>query len=181
MKGVASMENLKTLFETVRGRLTTEDDLKLWETALTVLVDEFLQRYEREAKNRTWVFLVGACSHWVRPNQDRWTAAGGFASPEGYQDSLPKLDWSVMLGYSNQRWTPLRKLPGKNKVVFRVALPARTARHKQAAVHTKWSTVQEQVLYGFRNIEGTWKCVAASDEREQGSITAAEDRSAWNA
>jgi hypothetical protein len=164
------MENPKSIFETLKGELTPEDDVGLWETALTVLADEFLQRYDREAKNRTWVFLVGACSHWVRPHNSCWNAAGGFVYPEGYQSSLPELNWSVILAYSNQCWTPLRKLPGKNNVVFRVALPTRSARHKQAAVHTKWSTVQDPVLYGFRNIEGIWKCVASSDERTQGAI-----------
>jgi hypothetical protein len=164
------MENSKLVFEEFRGKLTVEDDLALWEKALTVLVQEFLVRYDREAKNREWVFLVGACSDWVRPHNSLWKAAGGFVYPEGYQNSLPELDWSAMLGYINQCWRPLRKLPAKNNVVFRVALPTRSARHKQAAVHTKWSIAEDPVLYGFRNIDGTWKCVAASDERTQGSI-----------
>lgn len=164
------MENSKVILENVRGRLTVEDDLGLWENALTVLGEEFLLRYDREGKNRGWVFLVGACSLWVRPHNSRWNAAGGFVFPEGYQNSLPQLEWSVILSYGNRCWTPVQKLPGKNNVVFRVVLPMRSARHKQAAVHTKWSTNQNPILYGFRNIEGTWKCVAASDEGTQGSI-----------
>src|SRR5271155_3859685 len=150
---MTNMADSKLILETLRGQLTAEDDLGLWENVLNVLVDEFLERYAHEAKNRAWVFLAGSCSHWIRPNQSRWTAAGGFAFPEGYRNSLPELDWAVMLAHSNQRWTPIKKLPGKSHVVFRVAVPARTARHKQAAVHTKWSTNQNAILYGFRSLE----------------------------
>src|SRR6266567_1536761 len=46
-------------------------------------------------------------------------------------------------------------------------LVAWTARHKQAAVHTVWSTSGQLTLYGFRNVDGRWLCVAASDERKQ--------------
>ena len=167
---MTNMENSKPILETVRGNLTAGDDLGLWENVLNVLADEFLQRYDRVAKNRTWVLLVGACSHWVRPHNSCWNAAGGFIYPEGYQNSLPQLDWFVVLSYSNRCWTPLRKLPGKNLIVFRAAIPARSADHKQAAVHTKWSNIQDPILYGFRNVEGTWKCVAASDELTQGNV-----------
>jgi hypothetical protein len=54
---MTNMENSKVILETVRGRLTVEDDLGLWENALTVLVEEFLLRYDREGKNRRWVFF----------------------------------------------------------------------------------------------------------------------------
>ena len=164
------MKNSRLTLETVRGKLTAEDDFGLWESVLNVLTDEFLQRYDREAKNRTWVFVVGACSHWVRPHNSRWNAAGGFVYPEGYQNSQPQLDWSAVLAYSNRCWTLLRKFPGKKQIVFRAAIPARSARHKQAAVHTKWSNIQDPILYGFRNIEGTWKCVAISNEQIQGIV-----------
>jgi hypothetical protein len=127
---MTNMENSKVILETVKGRLTVEDDLGLWENALTVLGEELLLRYDREGKNRGWVFLVGACSHWVRPHNSRWNAAGGFVFPEGYQNSLPQLEWSVILSYGNRCWTPVQKLPGKNNVVFRVFLPMRSARHK---------------------------------------------------
>jgi hypothetical protein len=167
---MTNMENSKLILEAFKEKLTGGDDSGLWESVLNVMVDEFLERYDREAKNRYWIFLAGSCSHCVRPNQSRWTAAGGFAWPEGYKNSLPELDWSVMFAFRNQCWTPVKKLPGKNPVVFRVAVPARTARHKQAAVHTKWSTTQNPILYGFRNLEGNWKYVAASDERTRGSM-----------
>ena len=167
------MRNLDTanlLMKSVKGNFTTGDDPRFWQAALYVLADEFLQRYDREAKNDAWIFLIGTCSHWIRPHQARWTAAGGFAYPEGYQSLLPELDWSTILSCKGDSWTQLEKLPGKKPIIFRVAVPARSARHKQAAVHTKWSTSPVPVFYGFRNLRGSWKCVAASDERSQGGV-----------
>ena len=65
-------ENLKLLFEAVQSKLTEDDDRNFWQAALTALTDEFLQRYDEEAKNREWVFVVGVCSHWVRPHNSSW-------------------------------------------------------------------------------------------------------------
>jgi hypothetical protein len=188
-------ENPNVPFEVVEAKLTKDNDRNLWEAALSVLADEFLQRYNRESKDRTWIFWVGACSHWVRPNQARWAAAGGFAWPKGYINFSPELDWYVILAFQNHRWVPVKKLPGKRQTIFRVALPARSARHKQAAVHSRWilgaeptQTARHQqaaahatmdsrwtpgaetVFYGFRNVDGQWKCVAASDEKLRGHI-----------
>jgi hypothetical protein len=85
-------ENRNVLFETIVSKLTVEDDCDFWRAALDVLADEFLQRYEKEAKNREWAFIVGACSHWVRPHNSSWkTTAGRFVSPNGYNDWSPEL------------------------------------------------------------------------------------------
>jgi hypothetical protein len=170
-----TIESSTALVEAVRRKLTAGDDPYLWETALTVLADEFLQRYNREARNRNWFFLVGACSHWVRPHNSCWTAAGGFVYPDGYQNNLPEFDWAVIVSHQNRSWLPAKKFSGKRPIVFRVAIPSRSVRHKQAAVHTKWSTSQNPVLYGFRKLNGSWKCVAASDERSEGSISTVLD------
>ena len=168
-------ENLKLPFEAVVTKLTEDDDRDFWQTALTVLTDEFLHRYDEEAKNREWVFIVGVCSHWVRPHNSSWkTKAGRFLHPEGYKDSSPQLDWSVTLVCKDRHWTLLEKLPGKRRVTFRVAIPARTARHKQAAVNTRWSPVEDTVFYGFRHRDGLWKCVAVSDEELRGRISFAK-------
>jgi NAD(P)-dependent dehydrogenase (short-subunit alcohol dehydrogenase family) len=48
--------------------------------------------------------------------------------------------------------------------------PARSARHKHAVVHTRWIPGAETVFYGFRNLDGKWKCVAASDEDLRGQM-----------
>jgi hypothetical protein len=157
-------------FEVVACRLAVEDDRDFWRTALAVFADEFIQRRNEKSKSGDWVLVVGACSHWVRPHQTRWTAAGGFASPDGYQNFLPEFDWSLIFVFRERRWIPVEKLPKKLLKVFRVAIPTRTARHKQAAVHTRWLPGSESVLYGFRNVNGNWECVAASDEKVRGHI-----------
>jgi hypothetical protein len=157
-------ENPSAPFDAVVAKLSESDDRDFWQAALTVLADEFLRRYAEEAKNREWVLIVGACSHWVRPHNSSWkTTSGRFMNPDGYKDSSPELDWSVTLVYQGQRWMPVEKLSGKRQRIFRVAIPTRTTRHKQAAVNTRWSPGGETVLYGFRRVDGRWACVAVSD------------------
>jgi hypothetical protein len=157
-------------FESIAPHLGAEDDLGLWRAALTVLTDEFILRHNEHPQARDWVLNVGACSHWIRPHQTRWTAAGGFASPDGYQVFLPEFDWSLIFTYRNRQWVPVEKLPTRKPKLLHVAIPTRTDRHKQAAVHTRWYPGTETVLYGFRNRAGNWECVAASDEKQRGRI-----------
>ena len=66
--------------EHVEDRLTAQDDPGVWKEILVVLGEEFLQRYRAEADEKeSWFLRILACSHWVRPHQSRWLAAGGFA------------------------------------------------------------------------------------------------------
>jgi hypothetical protein len=158
-------------FEVVESKLAAEDDRVFWHAALSVLTEEFLMRYAAESTNKHWAIALGACSHWVRPHQTRWTAAGGFAYPSGYKESLPELDWSLILVFRDRQWIPASKLPGKSVRIFRAALPSRTSRHNQAVVHTMWSPGNETVFFGFRKINEKWECVAASDEQSRGHVT----------
>jgi len=166
-----SSETKTIAFETLERKLVADDDCALWHAALCVLTDEFAQQQAAESHRGVWAMVVGACSHWVRPHNSRWNAAGGFAFPDGYKDSVPELDWSLIFVFRNGEWAPVKKLPGKNIKVFRVAIPARTSRHKQAAIHTRWTPNGETVLYGFRKVAEKWECVAASDERSRGRIS----------
>jgi len=166
-----NIEQLTIPFEAVEAKLAADDDRGFWRAALSVLTEEFVQRHAEESTNRDWAIVLGACSHWVRPHQTRWTAVGGFAYPGGYKESLPELDWSLILVFRDRQWIPVSKLPGKKLKLFRVALPSRTARHNQAAVHTHWSPGNETVLFGFRKLNQKWACVAASDEKYRGRIT----------
>ncbi|MGC1583489.1 MAG: hypothetical protein WA766_18540 [Candidatus Acidiferrales bacterium] len=125
-------------FESVEPNLGADDDRDFWRTALAVLADEFTKRHDDKPTRGEWVLLVGACSHWETPHQARWIAGGGFAYPKGYQDGQPKLDWSSILVYRDRRWMAVEKLPKSKVHLCRAAIPARTARHKQAAVHTRW-------------------------------------------
>ena len=168
---VKNLEQPILPFEVVEAKLSADDDRGFWQAALSVLTEEFVQRHVEESTNRDWAMVLGVCSHWVRPHQTRWTVAGGFAYPDGYRESLPELDWSLILVFRDRQWIPVSKLPRKKLKTLRVALPSRTARHNQAAVHTRWSPGNETVLFGFRKTNEKWDCVAASDEKSSGRIT----------
>jgi hypothetical protein len=164
-----AMENKAIIFETIEPKLVAEDDHALWQVAIAVLTDEFEQRRAEASERGVWAMVIGSCSHWVRPHNSRWKAAGGFVYPIGYKDFAPELDWSLTFVFRNRAWTSAGKLPGKNIKVFRVAIPSRTARHEQAAIHTRWTPNADTVLYGFRKTGEKWECVAASDEKSRGS------------
>jgi hypothetical protein len=169
---VKAIEKNTILFETIEPKLAADDDPALWRASLFLLADELAQRQAEESRPGVWAMIVGACSHWVRPHNSRWNAAGGFVYPDGYKDSVPELDWSVIFVFGNQEFKAVKKLPGKNMRVFRVAIPARTVRHKQAAIHTRWTPNGETFLYGFRKVADKWQCVAASDEKSRGPVSA---------
>jgi hypothetical protein len=165
----------KIPFEVIDAKLTAEDDRDLWLISLETLADEIMQKRHGESLPTNWVMCLGACSHWERPHQTRWTAAGGFAYPRGYKNSLPKFDWSVILIFKDGIWKASDKMPREKSRVFRIAVPSRTARHNQAAIHTRWIPGVDDVLYGFRKIDGRWKWVAASDESVKGIVRGEAD------
>jgi hypothetical protein len=171
---MSDSEQLTVPFGAIEAKLAADDDRDFWQTALAVLADEFLQRHEEEASTGDWAIVIGACSHWKRPHQTRWTLSGGFAWPAGYKQFFPKLDWSVTLIYRDGHLLPAPKLPGKKVNLFQVAIPTRTRRHKQAAVHTRWSTGSKSVLFGFRSLNEKWKCVAVSDQEARGLVSGLE-------
>src|SRR6202162_5881277 len=123
-------------FEAIDAKLTADDDRDFWQMALAVLTDEFVQRHEQESPQQDWAIVVGACSHWERPHQTRWTAGGGFAAPKGYKQHFPTLDWTVVLIYQNGELLPAAKLPGKRVKLFQIAIPSRTRRHLRSEEHT---------------------------------------------
>jgi hypothetical protein len=155
--------------------LTPQDDPEAWKAILGVIGEEFAEQYRASVHGKqSWFLRIGACSHWWRPHQARWTQAGGFAWPAGYSGSRwpgpPELDSSVILSFDGEHWKRAEKFSGNKHVALRVTVPTRTAKHKQAAVHTVWSKSHEPIFYGFRNIDGRWISVAASDEHKEGQI-----------
>ena len=181
-------EELKQRFlQEALPRLSAEDDANFWATVFDTLLTEIEAHYPEMSKKHELFLQIGACSHWLRPHQRRWTAAGGFAWPQGYlqkyQDhvknsrgpiggGLPELDWFVLLHWNHEKseWQPIApKFFGKNKLIFRAALPTRTERHRQAAIHTIWTPGspedpdQRKIgLYGFRKRDQEWVCVATA-------------------
>jgi hypothetical protein len=174
------MEEIESIFPALTGHLTGEDDYDLWRLISLTVGDDFFQHHKkRGTKGQAWYLRLGCCSHWVRPHQSRWTAAGGFAWPAGYKgaaghslvEGLPEFDWSEVFRFESGRWMHVQKFSGKKQIVLRVAVPARTTRHMQAAVHSIWSDTNDVVFYGFRKLTGEWKCVAATDHQEKGRVS----------
>ena len=164
----------------LKERLSGEDDPALWEQVLKVLAED-ASIVEPVTDTSQLYAEVGVCSHWLRPHQTRWTAAGGFAWPVGYgstrfsRTGLPLFDWSVRLQFNPApiAWVIPEKLPTKRFISVRVAIPSRTTRHRQAAVHTLWpprtldAKRERTVFYGFRNLNGVWELKACSRDRER--------------
>jgi hypothetical protein len=164
----------------LRERLSAEDDPALWEQVLKVLAED-ASILELVTDGSQLYAEVGVCSHWLRPHQTRWTAAGGFAWPVGYggvgfsRTGLPLFDWSVSLQFNPAPigWVIPDKLPAKRLISVRVAIPSRTTRHRQAAVHTLWprgtldAERERRVIYGLRNLKGIWELKACSRDRER--------------
>jgi hypothetical protein len=157
-------------FAAVESILGREDDPALWREALTVVAEDFAQKYQRKSSKKKWGITVGACSHWLRPHRSSWTKGGGFAYPHGYDHFKPKFDWSVSLLLGDGQWVPVNKLPTRSLMSLAVAIPTRTILHKQAVVYARWHPGTEDVLYGFRKRERARQCVVASDEKVQGRV-----------
>jgi hypothetical protein len=170
MHGIANWNEIETeLF----ARLKQEDDPNLWETvAHTVLAQ--LNGVELD---RVRIYAqIGACSHWIRPHGMRWAAGGSFAWPFGYNPTvtgwsyraLPQFDWSVTFEFDGNAWKHVGKRRPRS-YLLRIAIPARTARHPQAAVHTVWiprcpwmpKKVKPIQLFGFRRTEHGWECAGS--------------------
>jgi len=158
----------------LRERLSVEDDPALWEEVLKVLAEDTSILGPVIVGSQLYA-EVGLCSHWLRPHQTRWSAAGGFAWPVGYgggfsRTGLPRFDWSVTLQFNLAPigWVIPEKLPTKRSISIRVAVPSRTTRHRQAAVHTVWpprtldAKRERTVFYGLRNLNGAWELKACS-------------------
>ena len=155
-----------------------DDDDALWRTAVSAIYRdaEYLCRYNpRKRAVRT---IIGACSHWLRPHQTRWTADGGFAWPSGYQASthsrhgVPEHDATLAFTWDPgaTEWAPERDPAPRSALTLRVTVPTRTRRHAQAAVHTLWTPGPPPdpnrpmcQFYGFRRIDGAWVLRATSD------------------
>ena len=169
-----------TKFEpAILPHLTEDDDSELWSTALNFIFREatFLSRC---AGNSTLITAsVGCCSHWLRPHQTRWTADGGFAWPSGYSGAdssrhgRPEHDWEEEFFWCSemQGWICSEpEIQNLEYLNFRVTLPARTARHMQAAVSAVWKpgtpVLPDQPvfqMYGFRQQSDQWNCTATNE------------------
>jgi hypothetical protein len=166
-----------TIFAPTIGRLLGEDDdPALWAAVIGVVYRDAQALCRLVPSSWEVTTQLGRCSHWLRPHQTRWTADGGFAWPTGYagrrwsREGLPEFDWSCEWCWRPDMgcWAEAGATQGVRRLVLRVAVPARSRRHRQAAVHTVWrpgeafgfdaDVVQ---FYGFRRQDdGSWACTA---------------------
>ena len=163
----------------ISRHFSDDDDPTLWESAVNLIFHEasFLARCASDTT--TVSATIGCCSHWLRPHQTRWTADGGFAWPSGYgghgysRTGQPEHDWSIQF-----HWNPVAQIWESTepditlleRFSFRVTVPARTARHKQAAIPATWATGTPILskkpifqIYGFRKQSNQWTCTATND------------------
>lgn len=173
----------------IEERLAPDDDPGLWVEILRAAAEDASVLRARSG-SRLYA-IVGRCSHWARPHQSRWTAAGGLSLPlgygdgEGYVGGLPNLDWSVTLEFDPNQpgWVCALQSPPKRFRSVRLAIPSRTARHLQAAVHAVWSRASLDakqkltVFYGLRKLDDGWKLVA----RSEGGVKAKRSAAHWTA
>lgn len=168
--------NSAILPPTILKYLEESDDPKLWLEVLAAVAADAAGLYAQGMRSRLYA-VIGSCSHWVRPHQSRWTAAGGFALPIGYGDGagllegIPNLDWCVTLQFNPgaMDWASPTQAPTKRYKSVRLAVPARTMRHHQAAVHAIWApgTLDKKhkrtVYCGFRHFPEGWQLAARSE------------------
>ncbi len=162
----------------LRTGFAADDDPELWETAWSVIVSPIEDAASRRKDVYRLYLMIGRCSHWLRPHQTRLTVAGGFAWPTGYSGGwqsrrgLPSLDWYARFQWAgpDDRWVRVRRYRGKRKLVCRIAIPSRTARHAQAVVHVSWDpgTIEHPRqkatrYFAFRRTGDHWSCVVERD------------------
>jgi hypothetical protein len=167
----------------VSENLRDDDDPRLWEAAIATIFGD-AELLCRSSQSKRPIFAeVGRCSHWLSPhNKGTWFKdVEKFAWPSGYGHNgslvfgLPEFDWSAVWRWdeADSVWDAVPRLPGRRLLLFRVALPGRTARHVRAVAHTVWTpgsptAPQEELLqgYAFKQVGGDWKCAAVAGRED---------------
>jgi hypothetical protein len=166
----------------IEENLTTDDDPCLWQTALERIIPD-AESICRNYRGKDRIFIqIGSCSHWMSPhNNGSWFPDARFAWPSGYGSTgsiifgLPEFDWSLIwerIGNENDGWQAAERACGRRPLVLRVALPARTARHVRAVVHTVWrpgspANPKTKLVqgYAFQRQNDRWSWVAKNTLR----------------
>ena len=159
--------------DTLVPRLSTDDDPVLWEFALSMILGRTRTEASLYMGKEAILVEVGRCSHWIRP---KWKTGSGMTWPFGYDPSVfggwfgksnPRFDGSLkwQLDIASGALCPVQGQPSRRPLCHRICLPARTARHPQATVHTIWTPGSPQnpkqkrlLLYGFERTETGWSC-----------------------
>ncbi len=73
--------------QSIFAHLLPDDDREFWSTVTNFILHQVKSEVEEATPSVEVYAQIGACSHWLRPHQTRWSAAGGFAHPSGYGGS----------------------------------------------------------------------------------------------
>lgn len=164
--------------------LDEDDDPSFWQAAIDRLLIDTNAAIARYFGNQAILLEIGRCSHWILPH---WKNRAGTAWPFGYGNvgqgysysSLPEFDWSLrwMWNAEQEAWTRIARRSTRRPLVQRIAIPARTARHPQATVHTIWMPGSPQdpkhkltSVYGFRRDRTDWICIDHWHRQHGGSL-----------
>lgn len=176
---MASVDFWSQLGQAITPHLGEDDDPSLWIAAINCTFHDatFLARCSPDSALVS--ASIGCCSHWLRPHQTRWTADGGFAWPSGYggygfsRRGLPEHDWTADFIWNSAEQLWESTMPGRqarHDFGFNVTVPARTARHRQAAIPVTWPNGSPALpqtslfqIYGFRNLSSGWQCTATNN------------------
>jgi hypothetical protein len=162
----------RRICDDLAAKLTEDDDPALWEFALTTILGRSRADASLYTGKEAIIVQIGCCSHWIRP---KWKMDSGMTWPFGYAyatpslswRSLPQFDWSLKwrLDIDSGALEPMRGQPTRRPLCHRICLPARTARHPQATVHTIWTPGSPKnpnrkwtMLYGFSRTRRGWRC-----------------------
>ena len=172
----STVQRIWKQFAGLEPRLDECDDVELWRTVVgQTLGDAGFLLCSRGRLKSNVLAEIGRCSHWLRPHQYRWNDGGGFAAPFGYGGSgyslrgWPEFDWSFRWTWHSEteQWIRANGVRSKRALVFRVAIPSRTMKHRRAAIHTIWTPgspinpkQKSTQLYGFRYTTGSWHMTA---------------------
>jgi hypothetical protein len=91
----------------------------------------------------------------------------------------------MVLEWNGAEWEVVQRR--SVRIALRLAIPSRSRRHRQAAIHALWHTGQEKemVFYGFRRRDDGWTCTACErnvvkDRWFECQVCGAELPQAWN-
>jgi hypothetical protein len=160
------------------SKLSKNDDLVLWEVALTMILGRTCADASLYTGKEAILVEIGRCSHWIRP---KWKTRSGMTWPFGYDPSVfhlgnmgawfftsnPHFDGSLkwQLNVESGALDLVQGQPTRRPLCHRICLPARTARHQKATVHTIWTPGSPEnpkkkwlILYGFERTDTGWHC-----------------------
>ena len=184
-------ESWRLVCDELTAKLTEDDDPALWEFALTTILGRTRADASLYTGKEAILVQIGRCSHWIRP---KWKTKSGMTWPFGYDPAVfhfgsmgawffksnpPYFDWSFKwrLDLASGSLEPAQGQPSRRPLCHRICLPARTARHPQATVHTIWTQVRPTIpskkvllLYGFERTTRGWRCFTEWEGDRKGKV-----------